>query len=376
VKRFVVLLIAIMALAALCAVAPSVAAAEDGVATPAAQGADLPAGTTPAGAAAAPRDTAPTALSLSAQGAAVTCGEPVQLQGVLSVQGVPLLPALTVTISAQAAGEPGFTPIGSATVAPDGSFSFSQTPQHSVVYRADYAGDAGLGLAAASPADCSVQVRPVVKLIAPATAWLREQATLKGTVTPAYPAGTQVTLQYRSGSVWQTLAVVTLNDQSAFSFAWTPTAAASLKVRALTPADAANAAGASAEQAVLARDPDPHHVPVSLAKCIVIDHSEFRVYYYEHGHIVRDFPAVLGKPSTPTPYGHFKVYQKVPHPGGPNGADYLKYDGIIGVHGTDAPQLLRDFPRAFSHGCARLYNTDILWLYPRIPVGTPVWCVR
>ena len=365
-----------MALAALCAVAPAIAAAEDGGATPVAHTGDRPAGTAQAGGAAAVRDAAPTTLSLSAQQAAVTYGEPVLLHGVLSVQGVPLLPALTVTISAQAAGEPGFTPIGSAAVAPDGSFSFSQTPPHSVVYRADYAGDAGLGLAAASPADCSVQVRSAVQLVAPAVAWLGEQVTLKGTVAPAYPAGTQITLQYRSGPTWQTLATTALDGQSAYSFAWTPTTAAKLKVRALAPAAASNAAGASAEHAVLARDPDPHHVPASLAKCIVIDHSEFRVYYYEHGRIVRDFPAVLGKPSTPTPYGHFRVYQKVPHPGGPNGADYLKYDGIIGVHGTDAPQLLRDFPRAFSHGCARLYNRDILWLYPRIPVGTPVWCVR
>jgi lipoprotein-anchoring transpeptidase ErfK/SrfK len=365
-----------MALGALCAVAPSVAAAEEGNAASVAPGSDLPAATAGAEAAAATRDAVPTTLSLSAQAAAVTYGQAAQLQGVLSAQSVPLLPAVSVTISAQAAGEAGFTPIGSVAVAPDGSFVFAQTPQHTTVYRAEYAGDAGLGLAAATPADCSVQVRAIVKLSVPATAWLGQQATLKGSVAPALPAGALVTLQYRSGATWQTLATAPLDDKSAFSYAWTPTAAAKLKVRALAPAGAANAAGASAEHAVLARDPDPHHVPATLAKCIVIDHSEFRVYYYEHGHIVRDFPAVLGKPSTPTPYGHFKVYQKVPHPWGPNGAYYLKYDGIIGVHGTNAPQLLRDFPRAFSHGCARLYNRDITWLYARIPVGTPVWCVR
>jgi hypothetical protein len=185
-----------------------------------------------------------------------------------------------------------------------------------------------------------------------------------------------VELQYRSGATWQALATATLNDQSSFSVAWTPTAADKFKVRALAAADALNAAGASAEQPVLVRDPDPHHVPATLAKCIVIDHSEFRVFYYEHGRIVRDFPCVLGKRSTPTPYGRFRVHQKVPHPGGPNGAYYLKYDGIIGVHGTNVPQLLRHFPRAYSHGCARLYNRDITWLYRRVPVGTPVWCVR
>jgi lipoprotein-anchoring transpeptidase ErfK/SrfK len=374
VKRFVALLFAFMAVAAVCAVAPAVAAAEDAAAS-VSQATDQAAAAGQADTAAA-RDAAPTTLSLIAQDAAVGYGQVVHLDGVLSAQGMPLLPAVTVTISAQAAGEPGFTPIGSAAVAPDGSFGFAWRPQHTTIYRAEYAGDAGLGLAPANPADCTVQVRSVVKLSGPATVWLGEPATFKGTVTPAYPAGAQVTLQYRSGSIWQTLVTTTVDEQSAFSVAWTPTAAAKLKVRALVPADAGNAAGASAEHAMLARDPDPHHVPATLAKCIVIDHSEFRVYYYEHGHIVRDFPSVLGKPSTPTPYGHFRVYMKVPHPGGPNGAYYLKYHGIIGIHGTNAPQLLRHFPRAYSHGCARLYNRDITWLYARVPVGTPVWCVR
>ena len=387
-KRFIALLFAAIAVAAVCAVAPAVAAAENATASAAQATGSVPRpadsvsqATDQAAAAgradtAAARDAAPTTLSLGAQAAAVTYGETVHLQGLLSAQGVPLFPAITVSISAQEAGDAGFTPIGTAAVAPDGSFGFSYAPQHSTLYRVEYPGDAGLGLAAAAPADCAVQVRSVVKLKAPVTAWLGEAVTLTGTVSPAYPAGVQVTLQYRTGSTWQTLATTPVDDRSAVSVAWTPTAAAKLKVRALAPADSGNATGASAEHAMLARDPDPHHVPVSLAKCIVIDHSEFRVYYYEHGHIVRDFPAVLGKPSTPTPYGHFRVCMKVPHPGGPNGAYYLKYHGIIGIHGTNAPQLLRHFPRPYSHGCARLYNRDITWLYARVPVGTPVWCVR
>jgi lipoprotein-anchoring transpeptidase ErfK/SrfK len=55
---------------------------------------------------------------------------------------------------------------------------------------------------------------------------------------------------------------------------------------------------------------------------------------------------------------------------------YLGYVGIIGIHGTDQPQLLQRFPRAYSHGCTRLYNRDITWLYRRCPVGTRVWSVR
>lgn len=203
-----------------------------------------------------------------------------------------------------------------------------------------------------------------------------EQATIKGTVTPARPAGAEVTVQVHGAAGWETLLTAPLDGQSHFSAAWTPSQAGAARLRALVPDDAYNAGGTSATVKVTVRDPDPHHVPASMVRCIVIDHSEFRLYYYEHGHIVRDFPCVLGKPSTPTPYGRFRIYQKVPHPGGPNGADYMKYLGIIGIHGTNAPQLLKRFPRAYSHGCCRLYNRDIIWLYKRCPVGTPVWCVQ
>ena len=43
--------------------------------------------------------------------------------------------------------------------------------------------------------------------------------------------------------------------------------------------------------------------------------------------------------------------------------------GFIGIHGTDAPQLI---PGAVSHGCIRLRNADILRLAKLMPVGTPL----
>ncbi|MBM3148058.1 MAG: L,D-transpeptidase, partial [Actinobacteria bacterium] len=36
----------------------------------------------------------------------------------------------------------------------------------------------------------------------------------------------------------------------------------------------------------------------------------------------------------------------------------------------------RRFPRAFSNGCTRLYDHNVIWLYDRVPVGTRVWNVR
>lgn len=39
------------------------------------------------------------------------------------------------------------------------------------------------------------------------------------------------------------------------------------------------------------------------------------------------------------------------------------------IHGTDAPWTIGE---AVSKGCIRMHNEDVLHLYPRVPVGTPV----
>ena len=39
------------------------------------------------------------------------------------------------------------------------------------------------------------------------------------------------------------------------------------------------------------------------------------------------------------------------------------------IHGTDAPWTIG---QAVSKGCIRMFNEDVLDLYPRVPVGTKV----
>ena len=50
----------------------------------------------------------------------------------------------------------------------------------------------------------------------------------------------------------------------------------------------------------------------------------------------------------------------------------LWYHRGYGIHGTNQEYLLDDPVRYYSHGCTRNYNVNILWLWPRVPVGTPV----
>ena len=43
--------------------------------------------------------------------------------------------------------------------------------------------------------------------------------------------------------------------------------------------------------------------------------------------------------------------------------------GVIGIHGTDEPQLIPGHP---SHGCIRMRNGDVERLSRLLPVGTPL----
>jgi lipoprotein-anchoring transpeptidase ErfK/SrfK len=47
--------------------------------------------------------------------------------------------------------------------------------------------------------------------------------------------------------------------------------------------------------------------------------------------------------------------------------------GNYAIHGTNDPGSIGRF---VSHGCIRMYNRDIVDLYGRVPVGTPVYVLR
>jgi hypothetical protein len=65
----------------------------------------------------------------------------------------------------------------------------------------------------------------------------------------------------------------------------------------------------------------------------------------------------------------------------PFGTNQRKYKGVLGtrrlnlgdgyaLHGTNRPETIG---QAVSHGCVRLRNADIEWLYDNVAVGTPVY---
>jgi len=109
---------------------------------------------------------------------------------------------------------------------------------------------------------------------------------------------------------------------------------------------------------------------------------------------IETFPVAVGRKEYETPTGRFAVTDKsedppwvefdwndpsrtirtIPTgPENPLGRRWIgftaAYGWQIGLHGTPQPELIG---QAVSHGCVRMRNEDIMKIYGRVTVGTPV----
>ncbi len=104
---------------------------------------------------------------------------------------------------------------------------------------------------------------------------------------------------------------------------------------------------------------------------IDIDTKGLVLKLYRNGIFIKKYPVAVGKPSTPTPLGHWKVINKGLW-GKQFGGHFMQLNipyGIYGIHGTDAPWSIT---HSVSHGCIRMYSYDAKELYGIISKGTPV----
>lgn len=130
---------------------------------------------------------------------------------------------------------------------------------------------------------------------------------------------------------------------------------------------------------VPAKDLGPFHL---VRAVLVINRPTRTLTLFKNGRVAFRTRIGVGKPSTPTPGGHFWIREKFPVSGvplyGPFAIGTSNYSavetdwpggGVVGIHGTDQPRLI---PGAPSHGCIRLRNAAIARLYPMVSVGTPL----
>src|SRR4051812_17831049 len=99
---------------------------------------------------------------------------------------------------------------------------------------------------------------------------------------------------------------------------------------------------------------------------------------------VSPFRPAAGPPATPTPTGAFFISDRLPTlaPYGPYGPyalglsgysdvllTFAGADGVLGIHGTNE---YWSVGHPVSHGCIRMHNSDVTWLYRKIGLGAAV----
>lgn len=116
---------------------------------------------------------------------------------------------------------------------------------------------------------------------------------------------------------------------------------------------------------------------------LVIRRRTLRATLLRRGRRVWSARVGIGAPGTVTPGGRFYIREKLRFRSAPvygtralgtsaysPGLSDWPNGGVIGIHGTDRPDLIPGRP---SHGCIRIRNGAIARLWRMVPVGTPLW---
>jgi peptidoglycan hydrolase-like protein with peptidoglycan-binding domain len=105
---------------------------------------------------------------------------------------------------------------------------------------------------------------------------------------------------------------------------------------------------------------------------VIIDMDRLTLTIYDGSEPVRQYPVAMGKYETPTPVGNWEIVSKSMNPPDAMGTRWLGLNipyGNYGIHGTNAPGSIGSFA---SHGCIRMFNTDVEEIFPSVTVGTAV----
>jgi lipoprotein-anchoring transpeptidase ErfK/SrfK len=161
---------------------------------------------------------------------------------------------------------------------------------------------------------------------------------------------------------------------------------------------ALTATGASRTVAVPAHVARPTLTTAQLASkypaYIIVDRNAFRLRLYEHLKLASTYEIAVGMEGLETPPGTYSIQWKQvdppwfvpkkawagalagtvvpPGPADPLKARFMSFDGGAGIHGID-PSEYSSIGHDASHGCVRMRIPDVIALYSRTPVGTPVY---
>ncbi len=105
---------------------------------------------------------------------------------------------------------------------------------------------------------------------------------------------------------------------------------------------------------------------------ITINTQTHTLTLYRDNIVYRTYPVAVGKPTSPTPKGTFRIINRAINPGGPFGVRWLGLNapnGDYGIHGTNNPSSIG---KSVSNGCIRMFNNQVLELSNLVSIGTVV----
>jgi lipoprotein-anchoring transpeptidase ErfK/SrfK len=144
---------------------------------------------------------------------------------------------------------------------------------------------------------------------------------------------------------------------------------------------------------------NPKITMATLAKAnptiVVVDRPNFRLRLYKHLKLVKTYSVAIGQAGYDTPAGQYHIDDKTinptwyvppnaawagslaghvipPGPENPLKSRWLGFGGGRGIHGTADDSSIGS---AASHGCIRMHVSDVEALYPRVPLGAPLYVV-
>jgi lipoprotein-anchoring transpeptidase ErfK/SrfK len=129
---------------------------------------------------------------------------------------------------------------------------------------------------------------------------------------------------------------------------------------------------------------------------IVVDRGSFRLLFYQHLKLASTYEIAVGMQGLETSPGLYQIQWKQtnppwyvpnspwagalagktipPGPQDPLKARFMAFNGGAGIHGID-PSEYSSIGHDASHGCVRMRIPDVIALYSRTPVGTPVYVI-
>jgi lipoprotein-anchoring transpeptidase ErfK/SrfK len=120
-----------------------------------------------------------------------------------------------------------------------------------------------------------------------------------------------------------------------------------------------------------------------VKRTIVVSLEDRKLALVEDGQVKKVYTVAIGKPSSPSPVGTFRIQRRVKNPvyqhdgkvvqPGPANPVGTRWMGLsvkgYGIHGTNEP---RSIGKAASHGCIRMARKDLEEMYEMVHVGDTV----